>query len=260
MVKRGFRSSVSEFLHKNKIAFGLWGLTSALAGITGPFGTYEALGPVALLVYWAVISGVSVGSSVWVGHQRGKMSFGKYAAFRTVNLLGLALFIMGLNQLVFDNWVSIGTFSYLLALVAGVSLIVEAGIWLLNRPDTAPSSSSDAPSGGLEDKFLKLLPFDKRGPLVRIEAQDHYLNVTTQRGSTLILLRMADAVEALAGANGLRVHRSHWVALDGVVRHHRRNGRDFVEMNDGVDVPISRGYRDAAKAAGLMVDRLVTEA
>ena len=54
------------------------------------------------------------------------------------------------------------------------------------------------------------LPLAKRGPVVRMSMQDHYVELTTAHGSELVLLRMADAV-AEADPAGLRIHRSHWV-------------------------------------------------
>jgi DNA-binding LytR/AlgR family response regulator len=99
--------------------------------------------------------------------------------------------------------------------------------------------------------FLRRLPLELRGPLVRIEAQDHYLKIVTERGSTLILMRLGEAVEALDGVRGLQTHRSHWVSLDAVTAHRRMQGRDVLVMSDGAEVPVARGKRDAARQAGL---------
>ena len=49
----------------------------------------------------------------------------------------------------------------------------------------------------------------------------------------------------------MQVHRSHWVALEAIDAHQRIKGRDFLAMRDGTQVPISRSYRAASKAAGL---------
>ena len=48
--------------------------------------------------------------------------------------------------------------------------------------------------------------------LIYLKTADHYVEAFTTAGSTLVLMRFADAVAELDGAGGLRVHRSYWVA------------------------------------------------
>lgn len=90
-----------------------------------------------------------------------------------------------------------------------------------------------------------------RGTLSRIEAQDHYLNVVTDAGSALVLMRFGDAVAELSEVAGARVHRSHWVAQAGVARILRKEGRQFLLMRDGAEVPVSRANRAALRELGL---------
>ena len=66
-----------------------------------------------------------------------------------------------------------------------------------------------------------------------------------------LLMRLGEAVEELQGAEGLLVHRSHWVAFSGVRAHRRDKGRDILQMSDGAEVPVSRSNKAAAQAAGL---------
>lgn len=85
---------------------------------------------------------------------------------------------------------------------------------------------------------------------MRIEAQDHYLNVVTQKGSALILMRMGDAMAELKG-RGLQVHRSHWVSEGHVTAHRRDKGRDVLVMTDDAEVPVSRSFRAKARERAL---------
>lgn len=75
-----------------------------------------------------------------------------------------------------------------------------------------------------------------------VTADLHYLHVRTRLGQATVLGSMT-AVErhfALAGVPGLRVHRSHWVAL-AAVRRVRRTGSGWVcELLDGQKLPVSR--------------------
>jgi len=75
--------------------------------------------------------------------------------------------------------------------------------------------------------------------VLHVEADLHYLQVTTALGRAMVLGSLA-AVEAHFGDQGLRVHRSHWVALRAV-RGVRRNGEGWVvELSGGASVPVSR--------------------
>lgn len=115
-----------------------------------------------------------------------------------------------------------------------------------------PAPQGEISTEDTETSFLRRLPLDRRGKLIRFEAQDHYLNVVTQKGSALVLLRLHDAVEALKGVDGLQVHRSHWVAKGAVVRHRRAQGRDFLILAPGEEVPVIRSYRPSVQEAGLI--------
>ncbi|WP_088621999.1 LytTR family DNA-binding domain-containing protein [Oceanicola sp. 22II-s10i] len=169
-------------------------------------------------------------------------------ALRVVSWPVIAGGVVALNALMLGAWDDMAHFAILTGIVALVEGAVAVTAWLADGRVHAPATEPGAPPG---DRFLRRLPLDKRGRPVRVEAQDHYLCVVTSAGQGLILMRLADAEGELDGVEGLRVHRSHWIARAGVTRHVRRDGRDFLAMADGVEVPVSRSYRAAARAAGL---------
>lgn len=92
-------------------------------------------------------------------------------------------------------------------------------------------------------KFLERLPPRLRGADVwAVEAQDHYLRLHTSKGQDLILLRLADAIAELQGIEGAQVHRSWWVARQGIAAARRSDGRATLTLKDGAAVPVSRTY------------------
>lgn len=100
-------------------------------------------------------------------------------------------------------------------------------------------------------RFLERLPPRLRGATVlAVEAEDHYLRVHTDRGSDLLLLRLADAVAELEGIEGAQVHRSWWVARDAVADVRRGDGRATLTLKDGAQVPVSRSFAPALRQAG----------
>lgn len=222
----------------------LWGVLSIVAMVAGPFGTLDALGVGQRLLYWCSVVGFSIGLSIfaaWRGQDSGP---GTSAVIWALYCGSVATCVHGLNDVLFAGWGGLGAWLYLLGAVALIMLAVNAVVWLF-RKQTGPS----APAPDL--RFQRRLPLAVQGAVQRIEAQDHYLNVVTDKGSTLILMRLSDALEELGNHPGLQVHRSHWVALAAVVDHRRVKGRDLLITRDGAEVPVSRSFRSAAQAAGL---------
>lgn len=78
------------------------------------------------------------------------------------------------------------------------------------------------------------------------------MEVTTARGRSLLLMRLSDAIREGQPTPALQVHRSHWVALAAVRRATRRNGKPVLELETGVEVPVSRSYLPVVREAGLI--------
>ena len=133
-----------------------------------------------------------------------------------------------------------------------ISLIISTGMYVAHVIETAktpPQSSETAPLA----RFMERLPIKFRtAELHAISSEDHYLRVHTSLGEELILMRLADAVRELAGADGLQVHRSWWVAKTGIQDEKRIEGRSLLILPSGTEVPVSRSYRAKAKEAGLI--------
>lgn len=106
--------------------------------------------------------------------------------------------------------------------------------------ETAPSAS----------RILERLPLKVRGAILALQAEDHYVRVHTDLGSHLLLMRFADAVAEVDGVEGLRVHRSWWVAK-GAVRAARMEGRRAVlSLSNGIPVPVTRDAVPEIRRAG----------
>lgn len=226
---------------------GLWALMTAFLTMTGPFETYAVLSPLPRLAYWAGVVALSIGLSFVAMH----LLRGRGALWRRAGWLPFALVLAGLvqmvNRAVFGGWSGVADYLWLVGIVLAVCVMIELSLLLLAPPETPATGQTDP-----ERALLRRLPVARRGPLIRIEAQDHYLSVVTEAGTSMILMRMADAQTMLQDAGGLRVHRSHWVKCAAVRDHRRRDGRDFLVMADDCEIPVSRSSRAAVLAAGLI--------
>ena len=132
-----------------------------------------------------------------------------------------------------------------------ISLIVTTAAFVRDTLE----KRTEAPTPGTNPvaKFLERLPVKYRtADLHAISSEDHYLRIHTNMGEELILMRLADAVRELSGAEGLQVHRSWWVAKSGVTDEKRVDGRSLLVLPSGTEVPVSRSFRPKAKEAGLI--------
>ena len=116
----------------------------------------------------------------------------------------------------------------------------------------APAAPAPQAAADPAATFLDRLPLKYRGAdLWALSSEDHYLRVHTSRGEELILMRLADAIRELSGSRGVQVHRSWWVAPDGVRDTRRDNGKLVLVLKSGTEVPVSRTFVQAAREAGL---------
>ena len=114
-------------------------------------------------------------------------------------------------------------------------------------------NETPAPEANPIATFLERLPVKYRtAELHAISSEDHYLRVHTNLGEELILMRLADAVRELSGADGLQVHRSWWISKSGITDEKRVDGRSLLILPSGTEVPVSRSFRPKAKEAGLI--------
>lgn len=86
----------------------------------------------------------------------------------------------------------------------------------------------------------KHLPIDKSGSLIALSAQDHYVKITTEKGSHLVRLSMTDAIKLVPENAGVRVHRSHWVANNTMLSLENNAGRCFVTLQNGTQIPVAK--------------------
>ena len=95
--------------------------------------------------------------------------------------------------------------------------------------------------------LLRLLPQGLGTDLIYIKSEDHYLEVRTTVGSSLIKMRFSDAVAEL-GDRRVQVHRSYWVANGHVARSVRSGKRTLLRLTGDHKVPVSVTYLPAVRA------------
>lgn len=138
---------------------------------------------------------------------------------------------------------------YFVAPVLSITGAMSAINVFVNRARTV--QTHEAAPGQAPARFLDRLPPRLRGArLIAVQSEDHYLRLHTDRGSDLILMRLADALSELEGLEGAQTHRSWWVSRDAVRDVARGDGRATLTLDGGLSVPVSRRHARALRAAG----------
>ncbi len=111
----------------------------------------------------------------------------------------------------------------------------------------ASDDDDDGQDAPREAVLLAKLPIDKRGQILALSAEKHYVRVITDRGEDLVLMRFADAVALCGKLGGLQVHRSHWVRRAAIREVRKRDGGGELHLVTGHRLPVSRSYTGTLK-------------
>jgi hypothetical protein len=91
--------------------------------------------------------------------------------------------------------------------------------------------------------FGERLPHRLRGAaILAVQGEDHFVRVHTVLGEHLVWMRLGNALEEVAGLDGMQTHRSWWVARSAVTGVRRGNGRATLTLSNGLQAPVSRRF------------------
>ena len=112
-----------------------------------------------------------------------------------------------------------------------------------DQPSIAEASNTNIPL-----TFFDSLETPLDGRIYSMEAQEHYILVTTTVKSRMILHRFSDAVQRTPLTQGMQVHRSHWVAHSAVKEVVIEGQSMKLKLVDERMIPVSRTFRSAVES------------
>jgi hypothetical protein len=236
----------------------LFAVTVVLS-VSGPFRTLDLLGPGPRFFYWMAVVFLTYGTgTVVTGLMSRHRSLRAAGPFLGVILMsaatGLAVsaVLLLLDLLALREWPDhLNEVLTVVAIAILISFLVVA-IGTLSEVNTGASVDATDRSG---PSILDRIPLDRRGVLLSLSVEDHYTRVVTTKGSTMILLRLGDAIRETGDSAGLQVHRSHWVALAAVVSVRKTGETAVLTLVNGSEIPVSRRYIEDLRKAGLLASR-----
>lgn len=216
--------------------------------IVGPFGTYEQLTLSERFVYWTVLMmGIGLFMAIFISAAVESPSLSKMSIYFKLAIgSGLAA-IPGTAVLIFVKRVfemdgadslNPALLAVQIAAVGWLYGLVEHLDW--RKPHTDTVAPSRPMPEAITTRFHARLDHDTGHNIISLSMQDHYVEVTTDTGRQMILMRMSDALAELDALPGLRIHRSHWIATAHLDALHREGGKPHARLSDGRSLPISK--------------------
>lgn len=234
------------------------GAAVVLTAMAGPYYTLERLSFPERLVYWGVTILLSALTMTFLSTFAYRLTDAKSLNWVLVAILAGLAGVVPVTGSVYlsegiatgfeEGWLNGVGFFTLAMFVApsliGVTLVVNALFEFRVVGQDRPVPESQAQTATL---LQSKLPHHLGHEIAAVQAQDHYVEVTTLKGSAMVLMRLGDAVRDLEPLGGLQVHRSWWVNPDHLVRTETgKNGQELV-MKTGLRVPVGRSFRKALK-------------
>ena len=244
---------------------GLWqqlfGLLAAIAVLAwlGPFNTWGWLSLPDRIAFWTLATGVNWLFGLVVGiasglalERRGRLAWAAVVAggSAVAALPGTAVVWLLAAAYVGYRMTGLAEIALLYSQVITIHLVLNALVtWLIVRQPRKAETETEGERDSLRPgpatpgpSFLERIPDRLGRNLLHLHMQDHYVEVHTDEGSDLLLLRFRDALREVEGLDGAQVHRSHWIARAALDRVERRNGRIVLRLVNGREVPVSRSF------------------
>ncbi len=251
-----------------------WVALSLSLAISGPFGTYLACSFLQRLWCFSVLTGLCL--VYGIGARAALQSVFTTLSFWRASLIviGASLFILPVPLLFLAERLTALRPAALPSKFETAAIVLVFGLataairWTMARdsvvpatvsqPDSASAARSADETLAINDtepvppRLFSRLPAADAGQLIRLSARNHYVDVVTDKGTSSLLIRMADAIAELDGVDGLRVHRSHWVAAGAVRGHERQGDKRMLILADGARIPVSRNLQRDVAARGFL--------
>lgn len=221
-------------------------------GFIGPFGTFEAMSFWVRLAYWVPLV---MSSNVFVNWSHRSIDRHLPNAGPLVcQFAQVATFTLTFGPFV---WLYSGVFSpaivnfeslvFITLNVFGVTVAVGLLVYYMTRETVEDDQTPVLP------RLSARLPETATSPIVRLTVDDHYVEVHLKDDTChRLLMRLSDAVVEMDAVPGFYTHRSHWVAVASVVDGLREKNREYLVMETGAKIPVSKTYRATVQAAGFL--------
>ena len=258
-----------QFTKRQRPSWGRWRPFLAaiplglLLGFLGPFGSNPAYPTATRYAFWLGLTAAGAVAAVAADAvvprtmlRAGAIRIGAVALISALPMTFVVAWTMSLVQP--GRFFTPEQLPALFAAVAAVQLLIvyattitaptADGAEAPGRAPAIPEPGAEAIPPAFPSALLRKLPSGIGSEIIALETEDHYLRVHAVGGSTLILMRMADAVALLDPQLGAQVHRRWWVAQAAVAGVRTDGQKLSLCLIDDTLVPVGRTFAAAARA------------
>ena len=251
---------------------GLFFIAALFLTILSPFGTDADLTVPMRFLYWfsVIFGGTAIAltvSSAFRKYAKGRAGL-SFVLVKSLQVLAASVPIT-LLVAIMEKWLreplSWAHLPQLFAYVATITAVITAASSLVEQRralkdqlgvdragDEGPSRSKQ--SLACTRFHLRLDPLLKHAEVLMLKAEDHYLRVSTSKGTQLIRCNLSEAIDELGDLDGRRMHRSFWVARSAILAIKRHGNAYQLIMKDGKTAPLSRRrYSELSKCHWLPI-------
>lgn len=216
----------------------------AFFGLLGPFGNFLSGGGAVRILHWVLSSWAAVlifGLVARLGLAAAERW--RIPAVVTLGgglLVGAAPLALIVSLIARGFWPSLSALTALdwygqCLIISTPSLAAYVGVrWALTRDRVPPAARTPAvlQPGPLVPPLLD--------EVLCLRMEDHYVRIHSTAGSRLVAGPFERVISGLGDREGMRVHRSWWVARSAVIGV-RADGRNLkLELSNGLQAPVSR--------------------
>ncbi|MBA84509.1 MAG: hypothetical protein CML69_07175 [Rhodobacteraceae bacterium] len=244
-----------------------WALFTIVAVIMGPFNTLSLMETGTRVLFWGVIVAAGLIASGAMNLVFKKLHTG-LTGWRCdlLRVCGITLVLspvlyVWIHFIIVDpsgmtpNLLRISLCVALVGLIIQVSkrLLVgdQGSVQAQEMPAAVPSvPQAPPPPAPPAPRLMRRLPAEAEGPVLRLSANNHFVEVVLPGEAHRLRMRFTDAIDEMDSVEGHCAHRSHWVAVGAITDVQRAEGRIFLILANGDKIPVSRTYRPGLEQAG----------
>jgi hypothetical protein len=273
-------AKIKQLAHNllSRVSLLIWMLFTVAATIMGPFNTSAVLGLGQRGIYWGVMVALALSVSAVVAELVALVVPDRRRwAFDILRIIGMVL-VFSPMVLLWTNFMlgdvaeyspDLGMIALFVALVGTVTRVMrrilrdeqatflheeQGALALPGDAEDVPGAGADlaSPENADQPRLMRRLPDGVTGPVLRLSAKDHFVEVVLPDETHSLRMRFADAIDEMDGVEGYCAHRSHWVARDTIDAVERDGARIYLRLVNRDVIPVSRTYKPRLEEAGIL--------
>ncbi|MFT9214843.1 MAG: LytTR family DNA-binding domain-containing protein [Acetobacter malorum] len=224
-------------------------------GLLAPFGSYLNSGLIWRLLYWcgSIWFGLLLFGGMWCAWQRyaSRLQQARWSVLVAMFVVASLVQASITRITAFLIWPELHRSAPawgIWYLQSGLITAVGFALFFLLRLRSTPSTLPTAGGATVMGRPVRAIPSGKE--VLALQMEDHYVRIHTRTGSQLMQMTLTEAMDAVGSIEGMRTHRSWWVARGAVKRIEGSPRAMRLHLEGDIVAPVARGTVAVLREAG----------